>query len=145
MLCGLGAGVAEATFVVTWVETLKVLNWNSVFHLIKIWQIISFNLIQVRLIADQRRKNPTYRGLFHCATSILKEEVSRKIGRKKNLVMFLCFRVFPDYTEVLDQQSWSRDLTKQSDFSSWSLSEISTPTEKCRRMFHIIWRLYLDP
>jgi len=51
MLCGLGAGVAEATFVVTWVETLK-----------------------VRLIADQRRKNPTYRGLFHCATSILKEE-----------------------------------------------------------------------
>merc|ERR1712029_1154755 len=27
-----------------------------------------------RLIADQRRKNPTYRGLFHCATSILKEE-----------------------------------------------------------------------
>jgi len=51
MLCGLGAGVAEATFVVTWVETLK-----------------------VRLIADQRKKTPRYRGLFHCATSILKEE-----------------------------------------------------------------------
>ena len=58
----------------------------------KIWQIISFNLTQVRLIADQRRKNPTYRGLFHCATSILKEEVSEKICRKKNMVMFFMFQ-----------------------------------------------------
>ena len=26
MLCGLGAGVAEATLVVTWIETLKVIT-----------------------------------------------------------------------------------------------------------------------
>jgi len=51
MLCGLGAGVAEATLVVTWIETLK-----------------------VRLIADQRRKEPRYRGLFHAATTIAREE-----------------------------------------------------------------------
>ena len=52
MLCGLGAGVAEATLVVTWIETLK-----------------------VRLIADQRRKEPRFRGLFHAASTIVKEEV----------------------------------------------------------------------
>ena len=50
--CGLGAGVAEATLVVTWVETLK-----------------------VRLISDQRKKVPQYRGLAHAASSIIKTEV----------------------------------------------------------------------
>jgi len=49
--CGLGAGVAEATLVVTWVETLK-----------------------VRLISDQRKKNPQYRGLVHAASSIIRNE-----------------------------------------------------------------------
>jgi len=49
--CGLGAGVAEATLVVTWVETLK-----------------------VRLISDQRKKVPQYRGLAHAASSIIKTE-----------------------------------------------------------------------
>jgi len=51
MLCGLCAGVAEATLVVTWIETLK-----------------------VRLIADQRRKQPRFRGLVHAATTIVREE-----------------------------------------------------------------------
>jgi len=51
MFCGLGAGVAEATLVVTWIETLK-----------------------VRLIADQRRKVPKFRGLYHAAITILREE-----------------------------------------------------------------------
>ena len=50
--CGLGAGVAEATLVVTWVETLK-----------------------VRLISDQRKKTPQYRGLVHAASSIIRQEV----------------------------------------------------------------------
>jgi len=49
--CGLGAGVAEAALVVTWVETLK-----------------------VRLISDQRKKNPQYRGLVHAASSIIRQE-----------------------------------------------------------------------
>jgi len=49
--CGLGAGMAEAALVVTWVETLK-----------------------VRLISDQRKKSPQYRGLVHAASSILRQE-----------------------------------------------------------------------
>eukprot|EP00092_Neocalanus_flemingeri_P017642 GFUD01019085.1.p1 GENE.GFUD01019085.1~~GFUD01019085.1.p1 ORF type:complete len:327 (+),score=69.73 GFUD01019085.1:84-1064(+) len=49
--CGLGAGVVEAVLVVTWVETLK-----------------------VRLISDQRKKVPQYRGLIHAASSILRQE-----------------------------------------------------------------------
>ena len=52
MLCGLCAGVAEAALVVTWIETLK-----------------------VRLISDQRRRVPRYRGLAHAATSIARTEV----------------------------------------------------------------------
>lgn len=51
LACGLGAGVAEATLVVTWVETLK-----------------------VRLISDQRKKIPQYRGLVHAASSIIRAE-----------------------------------------------------------------------
>jgi len=51
MLCGLCAGVAEAALVVTWIETLK-----------------------VRLISDQRRRVPRYRGLAHAATSIARTE-----------------------------------------------------------------------
>ena len=45
--------MAEAALVVTWVETLK-----------------------VRLISDQRKKSPQYRGLVHAASSILRQEVS---------------------------------------------------------------------
>ena len=52
MVCGLCAGVAEAALVVTWIETLK-----------------------VRLISDQRRRVPRYRGLAHAATSIARTEV----------------------------------------------------------------------
>jgi len=49
--CGLGAGVAEAALVVTWVETLK-----------------------VRLISDQKKKNPQFRGLAHAASTIIRTE-----------------------------------------------------------------------
>ena len=54
--CGLGAGVAEATLVVTWVETLK-----------------------VRLISDQKKKNPQFRGLAHAASTILRTEVGLRM------------------------------------------------------------------
>ena len=50
--CGLGTGIAEATLVMTWVETLK-----------------------VRLISDQRRKVPQYSGLVNAASSISRTEV----------------------------------------------------------------------
>ena len=51
MICGLGAGVAEAVLVVTTIETLK-----------------------VRLIADQKKKTPRFRGLQHAAVTIVREE-----------------------------------------------------------------------
>eukprot|EP00092_Neocalanus_flemingeri_P036477 GFUD01039719.1.p1 GENE.GFUD01039719.1~~GFUD01039719.1.p1 ORF type:complete len:332 (+),score=61.56 GFUD01039719.1:126-1121(+) len=49
--CGMGTGVAEAVLLVTWVETLK-----------------------VRLISDQKKKVPQYRGLGHAASSIVRNE-----------------------------------------------------------------------
>ena len=66
MLCGLGAGVAEATLVVTWIETLK-----------------------VRLIADQRRKMPKYRGLFHAASTIVREEVISNVLNYNFILFYL--------------------------------------------------------
>ena len=56
MMCGLSAGVAEAALVVTWIETLK-----------------------VRLISDQRRKVPRYRGLVHAASTIARQEVGKHV------------------------------------------------------------------
>ena len=53
MVCGLGAGMTEAVLVVTWIETLK-----------------------VRLIADQKKPKPRFRGLYHAAATIVREEVS---------------------------------------------------------------------
>ena len=80
MLCGLGAGVAEATLVVTWIETLK-----------------------VRLIADQRRKEPRFRGLFHAASTIVKEEVGTKF--ETILVNISCYlRESKDCIKDQDQQ-----------------------------------------
>eukprot|EP00092_Neocalanus_flemingeri_P028939 GFUD01031422.1.p1 GENE.GFUD01031422.1~~GFUD01031422.1.p1 ORF type:complete len:362 (+),score=63.20 GFUD01031422.1:70-1086(+) len=49
--CGMGTGVAEAVLLVTWVETLK-----------------------VRLISDQKKKVPLYRGPVHAASSIIRNE-----------------------------------------------------------------------
>lgn len=51
MLCGLGAGVAEAIFAVTPMETLK-----------------------VKFINDQQSANPKYRGFFHGVRHIIREE-----------------------------------------------------------------------
>jgi len=51
MLCGLGAGVAEAIFAVTPMETLK-----------------------VKFINDQQSPNPKYRGFFHGVRHIIREE-----------------------------------------------------------------------
>lgn len=51
MLAGLGAGVTEALFVVTPMETVK-----------------------VKFINDQRSAQPRFRGLFHGIGMIIKEE-----------------------------------------------------------------------
>ena len=69
MLCGLCAGVAEATLVVTWIETLK-----------------------VRLIFDQRRRKPRFRGLVHAATTIVREEVRSGWVRSGLLIVLITIR-----------------------------------------------------
>jgi solute carrier family 25 citrate transporter 1 len=51
MLCGLGAGVCEAIFAVTPMETVK-----------------------VKFINDRRSANPRFRGFFHGCSIIVKDE-----------------------------------------------------------------------
>ncbi len=51
LLCGLGAGVSEAIFAVTPMETVK-----------------------VKFINDQRSANPRYRGFFHGVREIIREQ-----------------------------------------------------------------------
>ena len=51
MLCGLGAGVCEAIFAVTPMETVK-----------------------VKFINDQRSANPRFKGFFHGVRCIIKEQ-----------------------------------------------------------------------
>jgi len=51
MLCGLGAGVCEAIFAVTPMETVK-----------------------VKFINDQRSANPRFRGFFHGVATIIREQ-----------------------------------------------------------------------
>lgn len=50
LLCGLGAGVCEAIFAVTPMETVK-----------------------VKFINDQRSANPRFKGFFHGVGQIIKE------------------------------------------------------------------------
>jgi solute carrier family 25 (mitochondrial citrate transporter), member 1 len=56
LLCGLGAGVGEAIFAVTPMETIK-----------------------VKFINDQRSANPQFKGFFHGVRTIIKNE-----GLKEN-------------------------------------------------------------
>jgi len=51
LLCGLGAGVAEAIFAVTPMETVK-----------------------VKFINDQRSANPRFKGFFHGVREIIRSE-----------------------------------------------------------------------
>lgn len=51
LLCGLGAGICEATFAVTPMETVK-----------------------VKFINDQRSANPRFKGFFHGVGLIVKEQ-----------------------------------------------------------------------
>lgn len=53
VLCGLGAGVCEAIFAVTPMETVK-----------------------VKFINDQRSGNPKFKGFFHGVSCIIKEQGS---------------------------------------------------------------------
>jgi solute carrier family 25 citrate transporter 1 len=62
MLCGLGAGVCEAIFAVTPMETVK-----------------------VKFINDQRSANPKFRGFFHGVSTIIKEQGKSTIISYKNI------------------------------------------------------------
>lgn len=71
LFCGLGAGVCEAIFAVTPMETVK-----------------------VKFINDQQSSNPKYRGFFHGVGSIVREEGIRgtyqgKIWPSRKKVRFL--------------------------------------------------------
>lgn len=57
LLCGLGAGVAEAIFAVTPMETVK-----------------------VKFINDQRSKNPQFKGFYHGVRTIIKNEGTNLTG-----------------------------------------------------------------
>lgn len=61
VLCGLGAGVCEAIFAVTPMETVK-----------------------VKFINDQRSGNPKFKGFFHGVSYIIKEQ-----GYYKSLYIFV--------------------------------------------------------
>lgn len=72
LLCGLGAGICEATFVVTPMETVK-----------------------VKFINDQRSPNPRFKGFFHGVGLIIKEqgEIFYIYSHKKWFMIFFnkCF------------------------------------------------------
>ena len=62
MLCGLGAGVCEAIFAVTPMETVK-----------------------VKFINDQRSANPKFKGFFHGVREIIRTE-----GMSRLTIFFAC-------------------------------------------------------
>lgn len=72
LLCGLGAGVAEAIFAVTPMETVK-----------------------VKFINDQRSANPQFKGFFHGVRTIIKNEGIVQFKNQNTLVIhnndFLCW------------------------------------------------------
>lgn len=65
LMCGLGAGISEAVFAVTPMETVK-----------------------VKFIHDQNLEKPRFRGFFHGVTTIIKQE-----GFKVNFT-YKIFKIF---------------------------------------------------
>lgn len=74
MLCGLGAGVCEAIFAVTPMETVK-----------------------VKFINDQQSKNPKFKGFFHGVRTIIREEGIRGTYQGKSLKEILLKRHLKRY------------------------------------------------
>jgi hypothetical protein len=78
MLCGLGAGVCEAIFAVTPMETIK-----------------------VKFINDQRTPNPKFRGFFHGCSIIVKNEGTNVCARiEVKLLTLSSSSDSPEVTEV---------------------------------------------
>lgn len=66
VLCGLGAGICEAIFAVTPMETVK-----------------------VKFINDQRSGNPRFKGFFHGVGVILKEQGNLNLFTLVNKYIFI--------------------------------------------------------
>lgn len=81
LLCGLGAGIAEAILVVCPMETVKVsrasrgstfrLSFSAHLHELRVF------LPQVKMIHDQCSLRPRYRGFFHGVSEIIREQGRR--------------------------------------------------------------------
>ena len=72
LLCGLGAGVCEAIFAVTPMETVK-----------------------VKFINDQRSANPKYRGFAHGVSSIVNEQGLRGVYQGTYMMNLFAPQSFP--------------------------------------------------
>ena len=72
LLCGLGAGVCEAIFAVTPMETVK-----------------------VKFINDQRSANPKYRGFAHGVSSIVNEQGLRVVYQGTYMMNLFAPQSFP--------------------------------------------------
>ena len=93
LLCGLGAGIAEAIVVVCPMETLKV-NFRSSsknknnkkmsgFYWMRNRLMKSCLILQVKMIHDQCSLRPRYRGFFHGVSEIIREQgkTAGRIGK----------------------------------------------------------------
>lgn len=70
MSAGLGAGMCEALFAVTPSETIKFVLWPSLCCTAADLPLLH----RTKLIDDQKREVPKYRGLVHGTVSIVREE-----------------------------------------------------------------------
>lgn len=68
LLCGLGAGVCEAIFAVTPMETVK-----------------------VKFINDQRSEKPKFKGFFHGVREIIRAEGKDGIRVQKSMILTVVF------------------------------------------------------
>lgn len=97
LLCGLGAGIAEAILVVCPMETVKVSGARrghaSAFSQ---RQLVSDfpSVYQVKMIHDQCSLRPRYRGFFHGVSEIIREQGRPGGARAGGLCLFTLLASF---------------------------------------------------
>lgn len=77
LLCGLGAGIAEAILVVCPMETVKVSRAPRGHASAFSWRQLASDfpsVYQVKMIHDQCSLRPRYRGFFHGVSEIIREQ-----------------------------------------------------------------------
>lgn len=135
-LCGLGAGVAEAVFVVCPMETVKVNGVNGHFGRTSWWRAFFFwrplTLVesmfsfQVKFIHDQTSPNPKYRGFFHGVREIIRTQGNVRpplISPGNIWDAWLILLMYPqDWRgpiRVWQPQCWNKAPTRPSASTSW--------------------------